>query len=160
MTLKTTVRGQEYDVEVTHSGQFCTSLDNGNSYLKDNTLAGLRAKLSKMTTKVEVPYTRYVPADWRNRPAEVIDGHFTGVHADGRRLLAREDGRSQQFHGSGETFLERLDAAGKADLERLSQAAQEAKSLLDAFVSLRKLTDPHGRIHEALKAAPDTDTDS
>jgi hypothetical protein len=153
MTLKTMVRGREYDVTVSDDGVFRTTDANGNR-VHAPSLPELKVKLGKAAVKVSVPYTRYVE-QYYNTKFQVTDGEFTGRHADGHRLLAREGGKAAQYGLHDRTFLRRLTDDEREDLTARIVAKQNADARLKSFLEVYALGDARKLIDEAAEAAAD-----
>lgn len=151
-TIKISVKGTDYEVSIDeHSGKFGTRA--GEAYVSADTLAGLKKKLSSMTVKVAIPYTRFAEAPYNNRPPEIADGEFTGVHANGRNVLAREGTRALQFYGgSADGLLTRLSEAERAELLRLDVAKRDANAALREYVDARRLGNPMALVTAAIEA--------
>lgn len=149
MMLKATVRGREYDVEVNNAGTFITVDANGNR-CQAPSMPELKAKLGKVSLRVSVPYTK-IHTSWRE--TTVTDGEFTGRHADGNRLLAREGGKAVQYGRYDREFLRRLTPGQREDLLARIEAKRVADERLNWFIADYKITEPWRLIDDAIEEA-------
>lgn len=134
MALTVTVKGRDYAVEVGGDGFFYAS-DANDKRARAETLAALKGKLAAATKKISIPFVHYTET-WNSSEPTITRGEFTGIHSDGRRILAREDGKPTQFsEGQLSNFLTDLTPDEELALRMLAEAAQLAKKMLRDFLA-------------------------
>jgi hypothetical protein len=146
-TFMVEVKGDTYEVSVDSEGMFWARDANDNR-VKADTLAAVKKKLAAATVRVSVPYTKFIRGWGKN--VKLVDGEFTGLHSDGRHVLARENGKAVQTPGY-DKFLRRLTDAERAELLRLVEAEAAAKEAVEKFTDERAMRDVRAVVQDAMK---------
>jgi hypothetical protein len=150
MALTVTVKGKDYEVGVGGDGFFYAS-DAHGARARAETLAALKAKLAAATKKISIPFVRYSESWNGGSDPTITRGEFTGIHSDGRRILARENGKAAQYtEGQLNGFLTDLDDDEALALRMLAESAQAAKKALRDFLDQHRVRHVHETISKAI----------